>query len=170
MKIAAVTEDEISISQHFGRAPLYTVVTVQDGKVVSKEVRAKAGHHTFAAHHAELAPGERHGYDAGAQTRHASMIENIADCVYSLIFTDFSGRDLDKVEAIIDVVSDIIKRKHSPARIREQIKQLKTDSDVEMISFTLNRMRNLCVDVLEIMMDIDFNKRFFGEGKSSPIT
>ena len=80
MKIAAISDDEVTVSDHFGRAPLYVLVTVEDGKIVSKETRAKTGHHTFAAHHAELAPGERHGYDAGSQVRHASMMENIADC------------------------------------------------------------------------------------------
>ena len=81
MKIAAISEDGITISQHFGRAPLYVVVTVEDGKIVSKETRSKAGHHTFAAHQdAPLVPGERHGYDAGSQARHASMAETIADC------------------------------------------------------------------------------------------
>ena len=80
MKIAAITEDGITISQHFGRAPLYVVVTVEDGEVTNKEARDKTGHHTFAAHHTDLAPGERHGYDSGAQTRHASMAEAIADC------------------------------------------------------------------------------------------
>ena len=81
MKIAAITEDGIAISQHFGRAPLYVVVTVEEGRVVNKETRDKTGHHTFAAHqHPETAPGERHGYDAGAQTRHASMAETISDC------------------------------------------------------------------------------------------
>ena len=80
MKIAAITEDGTTVSQHFGRAPLYLVVMVEDGKIVSKETRTKTGHHTFAAHHPESAPGERHGYDAGAQTRHASMAETIADC------------------------------------------------------------------------------------------
>ena len=80
MKIAAITEDGTTISQHFGRAPLYVVVTVEDGKIASKETRAKTGHHTFAAHHPDLAPGERHGYDAGSQVRHASMMENIAEC------------------------------------------------------------------------------------------
>jgi len=80
MKIAAITEDGTSISQHFGRAPLYAVVTVEDGRIMSKETRAKTGHHTFAAHHAELAPDEKHGYDAGSQVRHASMMENAADC------------------------------------------------------------------------------------------
>ncbi len=81
MKIAIITEDGTKISQHFGRALLYLVATVKDGKIVSKETRDKTGHHTFAAHHhAELAPGERHGYDAGSQVRHASMVETIADC------------------------------------------------------------------------------------------
>ena len=81
MKIAAISEDGTIISQHFGRAPLYVVVTVEDGKIVSKETRAKTGHHTFAVHHQpDLGPGERHGYDAGSQVRHASMAESIADC------------------------------------------------------------------------------------------
>ena len=81
MKIAAISDDEITISQHFGRAPLYMVVTVEDGKVVNKETRPKAGHHTFAAHSSpDLAPGERHGYDTGSQVRHKSMAEAISDC------------------------------------------------------------------------------------------
>jgi predicted Fe-Mo cluster-binding NifX family protein len=80
MKIAAITEDGTTISQHFGRAPLYLVVTVEDGKIVNNETRNKTGHHTFAAHHPDTAPGERHGYDAGSQVRHASMAETIADC------------------------------------------------------------------------------------------
>ena len=81
MKIAAVSEDGTTISEHFGRAPLYVVLTVEDGKIISKETRAKTGHHTFAAHqHPDLASSERHGYDAGSQVRHESMAEIISDC------------------------------------------------------------------------------------------
>ena len=81
MKIAAISDDGVTISQHFGRAPLYVVVTEQDGRIVSKETRAKTGHHTFAAHQPpELAPGERHGYDVSSQARHQSMAETISDC------------------------------------------------------------------------------------------
>ena len=81
MKIAAISDDGTTISQHFGRAPLYVVVTVEDGKIVSKEKRNKAGHHTFAANqHPDTAPGEQHGYDAGAQVRHATMAQSIDDC------------------------------------------------------------------------------------------
>jgi predicted Fe-Mo cluster-binding NifX family protein len=80
MKIAVISEDGSTISQHFGRAPLYVVVTVENGQIVAKETREKAGHHTFAGQHQDTAPGERHGYGAGAQARHASMMESIADC------------------------------------------------------------------------------------------
>ena len=80
MKIAAITDDETTISQHFGRAQLYVVLTVEDGKVISRETRPKKGHHSFAAHESHSGHGERHGYDAGSQAKHASMAETIADC------------------------------------------------------------------------------------------
>jgi len=81
MKIAAISEDQVTVSQHFGRAPFYVVATVENGKIVKKETRNKAGHHTFSANeHPDTAPGERHGYDAGAQSRHATMAQTIDDC------------------------------------------------------------------------------------------
>ena len=81
MKIAAISDDGTTISQHFGRAPYYVVVDVDDGKIISKETRDKMGHHTFAAHDPdhEDASGRR-GYGAGAESRHASMAETIKDC------------------------------------------------------------------------------------------
>ena len=81
MKIAAITEDGTTISQHFGRAPMYVVVTLKDGKVVNREKRDKMGHHSFVPHaDVSLAPGERHGCDAGSQARHTSMAQTIDDC------------------------------------------------------------------------------------------
>jgi len=81
MKIAAISDDELNISQHFGRAPYYVVLTVDKGKVTAKETRSKAGHTTFAAHETpKLDPGERHGYDPGSQSRHESIAEAILDC------------------------------------------------------------------------------------------
>ena len=80
MKIAAISDDGVNISQHFGRAPLYVVLSVEDGKVVGRETRPKSGHHTFVAAEHLMAPGERHGYDADSQSKHASMAETIADC------------------------------------------------------------------------------------------
>ncbi len=81
MKIAVISEDGVTISQHFGRAPLYVVATVENGKVVNKETRNKMGHQHFASmSHAEPGHGERHGYDADSQSKHAQMAQSIDDC------------------------------------------------------------------------------------------
>lgn len=85
-RIAVASDDEVSISQHFGRAAYYVVVAVEEGKVVAKETRSKAGHQTFAAHEPpKLAPGDRHGYDAGSDVRHESMAMAISDCQVLLV-------------------------------------------------------------------------------------
>jgi predicted Fe-Mo cluster-binding NifX family protein len=83
MKIAAVSEDGVTISQHFGRAPFYVVVTVEDGKIVAHEKRDKMGHAQFAGGPHEETHGEDprgHGFDPAAQNRHARMAAAIADC------------------------------------------------------------------------------------------
>ena len=81
MRIAVISDDGVDISQHFGRAPYYVVLTVEEGRIINSETRPKAGHHSFAAQsHPTLAPGERHGYDAASQSKHQTMAEAIADC------------------------------------------------------------------------------------------
>ena len=81
MKIAVVSEDGVTISQHFGRAPFYIVVTIEDGQIVSREQRDKVGHAHFAGElHAEEQHPRGHGFDPAAQGRHARMSAAIADC------------------------------------------------------------------------------------------
>jgi hypothetical protein len=36
MKIAAITDDGITISQHFGRAPYYMVLTIENGEILQR--------------------------------------------------------------------------------------------------------------------------------------
>jgi predicted Fe-Mo cluster-binding NifX family protein len=83
MKIAVVTEDGVKISAHFGRAPYYVVVTIEDGQIVGREQREKVAHGQGHSHglagqvHLE---GEAHGFDAAAQDTHSRMAAPIADC------------------------------------------------------------------------------------------
>jgi predicted Fe-Mo cluster-binding NifX family protein len=117
MKIAAITEDRATISQHFGRAPLYAVATVENGKIVKKEIRDKAGHHTFnAGEHADTAPGERHGYDAGAQSRHATMAQTIDDCQVLIAggmgwgaYESFKNRNIETIVTDVESIDEAIK-------------------------------------------------------------
>jgi predicted Fe-Mo cluster-binding NifX family protein len=83
MKIAAITEDGSTISQHFGRAPQYLVVTVENGSIVARELRDKLGHGQFYGSEPEPDHGqghERHGFGPVADDRHARMSAAIADC------------------------------------------------------------------------------------------
>lgn len=76
MKIAVVSDDGKSISQHFGRATQYIVFSTEDGVVLAPEIREKparqgVGHDRgdHRGHHGE-----------GHAAMHHRMFEPIADC------------------------------------------------------------------------------------------
>ena len=79
-KIAAITDDGISISQHFGRAQYYLVSTIEDGKIVGRELRHKLGHNQFANEVHIETPGQPHGMDAASHDKHLRMAQAITDC------------------------------------------------------------------------------------------
>jgi predicted Fe-Mo cluster-binding NifX family protein len=80
MKIAAITDDGITISLHFGRAPYYLVLTVEDGQIASRELRPKLGHNQFASQPHEAEHGAGHGMDPASHDKHLQMSDAIADC------------------------------------------------------------------------------------------
>lgn len=78
MKIAFATEDGKTISQHFGRAPYFMVITIQDGKIQNRELREKFSHiHAGEPHHGN---GPVDGHSQIEQDRHQMMINPIPDC------------------------------------------------------------------------------------------
>jgi predicted Fe-Mo cluster-binding NifX family protein len=114
MKIAAITDDGTTISQHFGRARHYQVYHIEQGAVTERELRDKAGHHDFAHehdhdHHHEGRDDPRgHGFGQGAANRHARMIAAIADCDVILVRGMGRGAYLALEEAgIKPIVTDI---------------------------------------------------------------
>jgi transcriptional regulator with XRE-family HTH domain/predicted Fe-Mo cluster-binding NifX family protein len=81
MKIAAITEDGKTISQHFGRASHYLVLTIEEGKIVNREMRSKFGHDQFNTHlHVDASRSAGHGMGPDSRNKHMSMAETIADC------------------------------------------------------------------------------------------
>lgn len=120
MKIAAVTDDGVSISQHFGRATHYTVLSVEEERIVKREMRDKMGHRHFSHEEHGEESGQPHGMDPASQDRHARMMAAIEDCQVLLargmgwgsrksleqvgiqgILTDIPGID-DAVQAYVD--------------------------------------------------------------------
>jgi predicted Fe-Mo cluster-binding NifX family protein len=109
MKIAAITDDGQTISQHFGRAQYYLVATVENGQIVKRELRHKLGHAHFAnqPHEAEH-PNQPHGMDAASHNKHMQMAEAIADCGVLLCRGMGMGAyESMKARAILPVVTDI---------------------------------------------------------------
>jgi predicted Fe-Mo cluster-binding NifX family protein len=80
MKIAVVSDDGVYVSQHFGRAMLYVVATVENSKVVKKEHRPKVAHHHVIFSDIKAKRQGKHGYDADSQSKHDQMFKSINDC------------------------------------------------------------------------------------------
>ena len=80
MKIAVITDDGKTISQHFGRAAYYMVLSIEDGKIIDREMRDKMGHNQFSAVGPEEHHHEQHGLDDASHNKHVQMAGSIADC------------------------------------------------------------------------------------------
>jgi predicted Fe-Mo cluster-binding NifX family protein len=109
-KVAAITDDGNTISQHFGRAQYYLVATIEDGQIVKRELRNKLGHTHFANQpHPDEQPGQPHGMDAVSHNKHLQMAEAIADCEALLCRGMGMGAyESMKARGIRPVVTDIV--------------------------------------------------------------
>lgn len=109
MKIAAITDDGQTISQHFGRAVHYLVVTVEDGKITGRQMRDKPGSARFVAQlHETGHPGQLHGKNAALQHEHSLWAESIADCEVLLCGDMGMGLyESMKMQGICCIVTDI---------------------------------------------------------------
>jgi predicted Fe-Mo cluster-binding NifX family protein len=110
MKIAVITDDGKTISQHFGRANYYQVLTVENGQIVNREMRDKLSHSHFAnePHDPEI-PGQPHGFSPASQDRHAQMAQAITDCEVLLCRGMGMGAyESMKTYGIRPIVTDIV--------------------------------------------------------------
>jgi predicted Fe-Mo cluster-binding NifX family protein len=109
MKIAVITENEQTVSQHFGRAPYYLVFSIEGGMVVNRERRDKLGHNQFSAAGTEAHHQEPHGLDKSSHGKHAQMAGSISDCQVVIC----GGMGLGAYESmrrlnIIPIVTDML--------------------------------------------------------------
>jgi predicted Fe-Mo cluster-binding NifX family protein len=82
LKIAVVSENESTISQHFGRAPYYIILTVENGKVIKQEKFERGAAGTCACGHDQDEGHHQgsHGGDPESEAKHNRMVDPIADC------------------------------------------------------------------------------------------
>ena len=70
MKIAVVSEDGHTVSQHFGHAAHYVVLTAGDGVVTRRELRVKSAPHLAGGPEPAHPPTLPHGTDPASPARH----------------------------------------------------------------------------------------------------
>lgn len=80
MKVALITDDGRTISQHFGRASFYAVLTIENGQIIQRELRDKLSHKHFSSEAHDHAADQPHGFDPASQNRHNQMAAAILDC------------------------------------------------------------------------------------------
>jgi predicted Fe-Mo cluster-binding NifX family protein len=110
MKIAVITDDGKTISQHFGRAAYYLVATVENGQIASREMREKLAHsHIANEPHAVETPDQPHGFSQAEHDRHIRMAQAISDCQALLCRGMGAGAYASmQQQGIIPVVTDIV--------------------------------------------------------------
>jgi predicted Fe-Mo cluster-binding NifX family protein len=78
MKIAFATDDGKTISPHFGRAHFFQVLTMENDRIVYRDLREKFNHtHAGEPHQGN---GPVYGHSPIEQDRHTHMINAIPDC------------------------------------------------------------------------------------------
>ena len=84
MKVAIVTMDGNTVSQHFGRSPYFKIFTIENDKIVDEELRERrTGHFARNNQHQEHSHHNsegKHGYGADAEAKHRTMADEISDC------------------------------------------------------------------------------------------
>ncbi len=82
-KVAFVSDDGVVLNRHFGQARHYLVVTLEDGQIVGREMRARTGHGSHRHghdHDHDHAHGHDHDHAHGHDHDHAPMLAAITDC------------------------------------------------------------------------------------------
>jgi len=121
MKIAFITDDGKTISQHFGRAPYYLVLELADGVILNREMRDKMGHTHFHQEGNNPNHGLGSGMDAAAHRKHGQMSEVISDC--DVIICGGMGRGAYQsmhAFGIKPIVTDIIDIEEALQLFREE--------------------------------------------------
>ena len=107
MKIAVVSDDTKTVSAHFGRAQYYLIYTVENGKIIEQETRAKPGHKQSDGEQHE-SHNEPHGTAPHSEARHSNMMDVIMDC--DVVLTRGMGKgayESLKIRSIQPIITDI---------------------------------------------------------------
>lgn len=112
LKIAFASENGKFVSQYYGRATQYIILNTHDGKILSKEIRPKAGHVDFiASEPGKPCNGCLHGDESSIYNKHHPMVLNILDCsvmlVRGTVWGAYEGLKSRWIKPVISDIEDI---------------------------------------------------------------
>ncbi len=119
IKVAIISDDQRTISKHFGRAGHYVVLTIVNGQVMNRETRDKLRHSDFAGHeehteHEEHTQG--HGFGSSAEHRHDQMLQSISDCQVLIAggmgtgaYQSIRAKDIQPILTDVRLIDDAIR-------------------------------------------------------------
>lgn len=115
MKIAIVSDDEQTISQHFGRAEKYIVISYEQEKIIERKSLPKLDFcHSSQRHHGRhehRSDTRGNGFGKNSKASHEKMFDDIKDC--DILVSRGMGRgaflDLQRlgIRPIITDIADI---------------------------------------------------------------
>lgn len=113
MKIAFASDDKKTISEHFGAAPYFVIVEVEEGEIKGREIVEKLGHDERSEEEEspQVDQSGRHGITEEAARRHREMALTLGYC--QVVIAGGMGvgacRDLREsgLEVIVTDVKDI---------------------------------------------------------------
>jgi predicted Fe-Mo cluster-binding NifX family protein len=111
-KVAIATNDLRSVTGHLGRCRSFIVVTIEDGKVITTEVRQNTfTHHQMAHEH-----HEHHGHGEGHHS-HEGLINGLRDCKFIVsqgggwrIVEDLKIHNISTLFTDVDLIDEVISK------------------------------------------------------------
>jgi predicted Fe-Mo cluster-binding NifX family protein len=108
MKIAVITDDVKTISEHFEHAQYYLVFSVKKGIVTGQELRLKNTDSYVADQEYGIEQKDLQHADLHSTTKHSNMMGTIIDCDVLLARgMDRSSYDGLKIRSIQPIITDI---------------------------------------------------------------
>jgi len=120
MKIAIATDDGSTISQHFGQAKKYVVITIEDGFIIFRETLMKANRQDFkrdGLYGQTRRCDDMHakGYGRQSEDNDKRIIETINDCQVVLarsmergVFIGFRQMDIQPILTDIHAIDNAV--------------------------------------------------------------
>lgn len=88
-------------------------------------------------------------------------LEGIADNMYALQDDSINDKNIELLTEIIDHIDKLMTSKMSINDAKAFFNSIKSETDDTNVKMKFKRIQDLCIDILEFFISIEYNRRFF---------